>query len=41
MDNPASTDEETTTEEGAAAMPQGEETPPNQVPYSPLPHILK
>ena len=35
MDNPAATDEETNTEEGAAAIPQGKETPPNQVPYSP------
>ena len=38
MDNPASTDEETTIEEGATAIPQGKETPPNQVPYSPYPY---
>ena len=38
MDNPASTDEETNTEEGAAATPQGKETPPNQVTYSPYPY---
>ena len=38
MDNPASTEEETYTEEGAAAIPQGKETPPNLVPYSPYPY---
>ena len=38
MDNPASTDKETTTEEGAAVIPQGTEIPPNQVPYSPYPY---
>ena len=38
MDNPASTDEETTIEEGAVAIPQGKETSPNQVPYSPYPY---
>ena len=38
MDNPASTDEEINTEEGAAATPQGKETPPNQVTYSPYPY---
>ena len=38
MDNPASTDEETNTEEGVAATPQGKETPPNQVTYSPYPY---
>ena len=27
MDNPASTDKETNTEEGVAAIPQGKETP--------------
>ena len=38
MDNPAFTDEETNTEEGAAATPQGKEIPHNQVPYSPFPY---
>ena len=38
MDNPASTNKETNTGEGAAAIPQGKETPSNQVPYSPYPY---
>ena len=38
MDNPASTEEETNTEEGAAATPPGKEIPPNQVPHSPFPY---
>ena len=38
MDNPASKEEETNTEEGAAASPPGKEIPPNQVPHSPFPY---
>ena len=37
MDNPASTEEETNSEE--AATPPGKEIPPNQVPHSPFPYF--
>ena len=36
MDNPASTEEETYTEEGAAATPLGNAVPHNQAPHSPF-----
>ena len=38
MDNPASTEEETNTEEGATATPPGIEIPHNQAPHSPFPY---
>ena len=38
MDNPASTEEETNTEEGAAATPPGNTIPHNQAPHSPFPY---
>ena len=37
MENPASTEEETYTEEGAAATPQSNAIPHNQTPHSPFP----
>ena len=38
MDNPASTEEETYTEEGATATPPGNTIPDNQAPHSPFPY---
>ena len=38
MENPASTEEETYTEEGATATPPGNEIPHNQAPHSPFPY---
>ena len=38
MDSQASTEEESNTEEGAAATPPGKEIPPMQVPHSPFPY---
>ena len=38
MDNPASTEEETYTEEGATATPPGNATPHNQAQHSPFPY---
>ena len=38
MENPASTKEETYTEEGATATPPGIEIPHNQAPHSPFPY---
>ena len=38
MDNPASTEEESYTEEGATAIPPGNTIPHNQAPHSPFPY---
>ena len=38
MENPASTEEETYTEEGATATPPGIGIPHNQAPHSPFPY---
>ena len=38
MDNPASTEEETYTEEGAATRPPGNTIPHNEAPHSPFPY---
>ena len=38
MDNPASTEEETYTEEGATATPPGNTIPHNQAQHSPFPY---
>ena len=38
MENPASTEEETYTEEGATATPPGNEILHNQAPHSPFPY---
>ena len=40
MENPASTEEKTYTEEGATATPPGIKNPHNQAPHSPF-HILE
>ena len=37
MENPASTEKEIYTEEGATATPPGNEIPHNQAPHSPFP----